>query len=366
MSYQSINTIIVLRNDSTTNWENSSYILKAGEVGIGRLANGNVITKVGDNTHTWRELPQLEGVLEHELILTHDFGRYKTKNGFVETTDAKGKTISQWLIHALSEVKEPTIIQPSFTLTAYSDETNSEVGSYITALKWNATATYGSYEYGPETGLSASDIMWSISNNVTDQKSSESNGSFVLTGNKKIQLTQEASKTYATITGSYSLDTTNANIPVNNVGLETSGKITDKTGTLSANVIAAAYRKPFYGVLTTDSAVDINNIDSDIIRNLPNSGTRTRGLPEHLTIPIGTAMVIFAAKAGTYYSLTATDDKAMGAIVNFSKIPNAVEVAGANNFEPVLYDIWYKDWNPNKNENYTGIDAEKQLSLTWI
>ena len=42
MAQQTINTIIVLRNDQTTNWESSSVVMLKGEVGIGYLENGNV------------------------------------------------------------------------------------------------------------------------------------------------------------------------------------------------------------------------------------------------------------------------------------------------------------------------------------
>lgn len=62
-----VNTIIVLRNDSTAAWEASSYHLLRGEVGIGyqtrELSNGVTkqipIIKVGDGANTWKDLPSL-------------------------------------------------------------------------------------------------------------------------------------------------------------------------------------------------------------------------------------------------------------------------------------------------------------------
>ena len=378
MAQQTINTIIVLRNDQTTAWESSDYKLLKGEVGIGYLANGNVIAKLGDddgsgNGHSWKDLPQIEGVFENELTLTHDFGRYKTDatKGFVKTTDAKDKTVSQWLIHALSETKEPTITPSTFTLTASGTGAGGEIGTKITALKWDGTTTYGEYEYGPSTGLSEANRTWSISNDIDNQTSTSEDGTFTLAVSDQIQLTQEASKTYATITGTYSLDASGAADPVNNVGATTSGKITSMTDTLTAAVKATAYRKPFYGVLAAGSAVDVTKLSSDIIRGLPNSGTSKTGLPTTLDVPVGTEMVIFAAKAGARSSLVATDNKAMNAEVGFTKVANAVRVKGANNFvtadEPdgVLYDIWYVDWNPDKAAGYTGIGSAKQLKLTW-
>ena len=69
-------------------------------------------------------------------------------------------------------------------------------------------------------------------------------------------------------------------------------------------------------------------------------------------------MVIFAAKAGAYSSLTATDDKAMNATVGFTKVASAVQVKGANDFAATAYDIWYVDWQ-------AGIGSAKQLTLKW-
>ena len=355
MEQQIINTVIVLRNDQTTNWESSSHVLLSGEIGIGYLDNGNVIAKLGDGEHSWKDLPQLEGVFENDITLTFDFGRHTTSNGFV-VAPAKGMTTSEWLIDALSVTKEPTITQPTFSLAASATGAGGEIGTKITALNWNGTVTYGSYEYGPETGLSAANVTWAISNDIDTQTSTKEDGTFSLTDG--IQLTQESSTVYATITGEYTLDASKAADPVNNVGAVTSGKITDKTDTLTAEVKATAYRKPFYGVLTPENVIDVNALTSAKIRALPNSGTATKGLPSTLVVPAGSQMVIFAAKAGTYSSLTATDDKAMNATVTFEKVASAVDVEGANGFTATAYDIWYVNWG-------AGIGSAKQLKLAW-
>lgn len=57
-----LNTRIVIRNDSTTNWlTNESAVLLKGEVGIEFLADGKVKMKVGDGTKTWAQLPYFGG-----------------------------------------------------------------------------------------------------------------------------------------------------------------------------------------------------------------------------------------------------------------------------------------------------------------
>lgn len=384
---QQINTIIVLRNDSTTNWASSSYVLLSGEVGVGymtveKTVNGETknvkvpIIKVGDGVNTWENLPQAEGVFEDDLTLTYNFGRYTTNTaGYVEA-GGKGMTTSEWLTHALSNVQNPTVTEPKCTLSASGTGAGGEIGSYITKLNWDGTTTYGSYTWGPATGLSASNRTWSISNNIDDQTSTKEDGSFDL-GDNKIQLTQEASKKYATITGEYSIDASSAAYGNNNVGKPSTKKVSDKSGTLNADVYATAYRKPFYGVLPAGQAIDVNNLSSDVIRSLPKSGSSNAGVPSgstYLSVPVGSEMVIFAMKAGTKSKLVATDNKAMNAEVGFTKVANAVRVKGANGFvtsttgdaaNGELYDIWYVNWNPDKVEGYAGIGSAKELKLTW-
>ena len=66
-----LNTRIVLRNDSTANWlASESTVLKRGEVGIEFLDNGNVKMKVGNGTSTWAELPYFGGEESHVFETT--------------------------------------------------------------------------------------------------------------------------------------------------------------------------------------------------------------------------------------------------------------------------------------------------------
>ena len=61
-----LNTRIILRNDSTANWlANDTQVLLKGEVGIEFLTDGTVKMKVGDGTKTWAELPYFGGESAH-------------------------------------------------------------------------------------------------------------------------------------------------------------------------------------------------------------------------------------------------------------------------------------------------------------
>ena len=377
-----INTIIVLRNDTKEAWETEgSYVLQPGEVGVGYMTIGEgdsekkvPIIKVGDGTTSWKQLPQAEGVFENEVVLTSALGKYTIPaSGYVKVPNSKGMTTSELLLDALSEVKEPAITEPSITTTA-SVVGGGEMGAYITGVKWTGNFTDGSYQYGSEekadstaTGLSASNVTWNISNDNDSQTATTEDGTFTFTSDKYKQIDSESSKTYITVTAEYDLDASGARTPLNNVGVATEGKIasrTDRVNTAKAN--ATGYRKPFWAALTTpfaetknaEGAVTAIAVTSDDIRGLAGKGTATKGLPTTLAVPEGSRQVIFAAKAGSYKSLTAKDGNAQDATVTFSKIANAVNVEGANKYTATAYDVFEVTWGDP-------IASAKALKLTW-
>jgi hypothetical protein len=373
-----INTVIVLRNDQTTNWEKSSYVMLPGEVGIGYLTrtdkNGNeiknVIAKLGDGVNSWADLPQIEGVFENDLTLTYNFGRHTTSNGFV-VAPAKGMTTSQWLIDALSVTKEPAITYPNVTAnTATFTPSSGEAGTTITKINWTNTFSDGSYEFGSSENAKAN------SSANTSAKSWE-----IKIGDTVIGTAEDGSADYSskmtdsavkvTVSSTATINAAGAYTPLNNVGTATSGKITgfDKSGTTTKTVTKEAsvtgYRKPFWGVLAAGEALDTSALTSAAIRGLASSGTSTAGLPSSIDVPVGSQMVIIAAKSGTKNTLVAKDSKAMNAEVGFTKVAKAVKVEGANSYTAVDYDVWYVDWNPDKTPGYTGIGSAKKLELTW-
>ena len=406
-----LNTVIVLRHDTKESWEaDGAYVLRDGEVGVGYVdiknAAGEVIktvvmAKIGNGQQPWTELPQLEGVFEEDVILTYNFGRHKTTNGSVNTGGA-GMTTSEWLIDALSEILYPTTNYPGATFEANgvtTDTGDKEIGSKITALKWNGgtsngtykdnakgSTTYGTFENktSSSTGIAASNFTWSVSNSLDSQTSTSEDGSFTLTSDKQKTIESESSTTYGYLDATVTLDASKSYTPLDNVGNKyTAGRVNgfnkagDTTKTFEdVAVNSTGFRKPFWGIKTASAALDLSNITSADVRALPNKGTSTKGLPtttkaSPMVVAAGSQQVLFFAKAGQYTKLTATDDAAMGAGVTFTKVANAVIVAGANNYGwdadkeeytvakgACSYDMFYVDWG-------AGIDSAKKLILTW-
>ena len=380
MAEKTLNTIIVLRNDKSTDWADSDVILKEGELGVSYLDNGNVMVKAGDGVNKFKDLKQVESVLENDITLTYNFGRHITQNGYV---DAGGKdmTMTQWMIDALSEIKNPTINYPGASLaagTVTTDTGDKEIGSKITKFAWNGTSTYGSYKdaansgtYGTKedktsngTGLGASNFTWSVTNSLDSQTGSTEDGTFTLTSENYKQLNNESSTTYAYLNGKVTLDASKSRTPLNNVGAEyADGKIAgfDKNGTTektfsNVSVSCGAFRKPFWAVLTTPLTID--TLTSAEVRGLSGKGTKNDGFPGTLSVAAGSRQVIFCAKAGVYKTLAAKDTAAMNAGVTFTKHANAVAVKGANDFTETDYDVWEVTWADP-------IASAKSLSLTW-
>jgi hypothetical protein len=145
MAENTLTTIIVLRNGKSIDWADSNVILKEGELGVSYLDNGNVVVKAGDGVNKFADLKQVESVLEDNITLTHNFGRHKTSNGYVEA-GGKDMTMTQWIIDALSEILPPTVNYPGATLacgTITTDTGDKEIGSKITKFAWNGTSSYG-------------------------------------------------------------------------------------------------------------------------------------------------------------------------------------------------------------------------------
>lgn len=374
---KTLNTIIVLRNDSSTDWATSSVVLKSGELGVSYLDNGNVMVKAGDGVHTWTDLPQVETVLENDIMLTYSFGKHNVTSGSSKNAGGKDMTFSQWFQDALKVTTNPTITQPSASMTASVANTGAEleVGSYVKTIKWDGSINKGTYKVGSGsdqgTGIKDSDFTWAVSNNIDGQTSTAIDGSFTLSDDNRKQITSTSETGYATIEATVTLSTANVKNPKNNLGedvssLKITGFDTDgtKTKDLSASAKATGFHKPFWAVKA--AAADLKAITaytSSDVRGLANSANSTKGFPASLAVPAGSQQVMFFARAGAYSSLTATDDKAMNAEVSFTKVANAVKVKGNNEYAPAGttgfdYDLWYVDWG-------AGISAAKQLTLKW-
>lgn len=294
---QTINTILIVRNDSTTAWAASSYKLQKGELGIGYLDNGNVIVKSGvDGNTAWANCPQVEGVLEKDLILTYNFGRHTTSNGFVNA-GGNGMTVSEWIEDALSVTEDPDITKPEASISASFTPSSGETGTAITKVNWNGTFTDGTYEFGSTETKNETD--------ATKKKKANASATWVVKlGDTQIGTTEDGSyaqslvmgdtQTKVTLSATATLVTTNVRTPLNNVGAEVADlKISEfKSGgttyTNSAvNATVTGYRKMFVGC--TSEA-----LTSAVIRGLSLKSAQASTTSFEVTAPTGATKLVIA------------------------------------------------------------------------
>ena len=395
---KTLGTIIVLRNDHGDEVKfgsaDSNVTLRAGELGIHYLDNGNVVVKSGDGVTPWAQLKQVEGVFEQPVTLTQNFGYYTgvPTGGYKTFNETQGMTTSEFLLSALKKATDPTIVQPNASLSASVANSGAqlEVGSYITQVNWDGSSSNGTYKVGSGsdqgTGISSGNFTWAVSNKVDSQTSTKVDGSFTLSDANKKQITSTSSTAYVTVEATVTLDLSGVKNPKNNLGEDVPGlKITSTTvatnnfttvdgvtsKSLSASASATGFHKPFWAVKA--AAANLKKptaYTSGDVRALSGTANVTAGFPTSLSVPAGSEQVVFFARAGAYSSLTATDDNAMNAGVTFTKVANALKVKGNNEYAPegtdgFDYDLWYVDWNPDGAAGYAGIGSAKQLTLKW-
>lgn len=364
---QVLDMVLIVRNDKTTVWQNSTYKLEKGELGIGYYDNGKVIVKIGaeDGSKAWKDCKQVEDILEKDLILTYNFGRHTTSNGFVNA-GGTGMTVQEWLEDALSVTEDPTVTHPSASMTASFAYSTNEAGDYVTAVKWDGGFSAGSYQYGSNSNTAANSttgatVSWVVKDAAGNQIGTTQDNT---TGWAYSDQIEDTAITYTlSSTATVSLPTDGTYIPKNNVGAEVADcRITgfDKNGTKTKSFTPTAsvtgFRRPFWGVLTTP--IDLTKITSADVRGLASKGNSQAGLPTSLSVPVGSRQVLILAKAGTKSKLVAKDGNAMNAEVSFDKTAKAVKVEGLNGYTAVDYDMWSVTWDGP-------IASAKALTLTW-
>lgn len=287
-----------------------------------------------------------------DLVITAPVGVYtqdvinKNNGSVVHATE--GKNMIDGLSSLFAEVKNPTIVQPSVSLSSSATPSSAEIGTKITKLNWSGSFSGGSYEYGSkigdtkytDKGTGITSATWSISNTVDEQTSTAQAGSFTLT--EPITIDTEGSKTYGKINwkGTYA---DSPRTPVNNVGTEyAAGKIAGKEVSGVANVNATGYRNSFYYVGTDCTTA----IDSAFVRGTTarNANTKNFNVNSYqgtacLTIPAGTKRIMFAVPGSATLS-TVTDIDGMGLDVKGNFTKSTVDVKGANDFTAASYTIF--------------------------
>lgn len=324
---------IQLRHDTEESWLlKAQTIPLAGEacLTINGVNKGRV--KYGDGITPWGEL-EYSGLpnevevnasnvsFEDNLTFTYAFGKYSPdSSGQIEVPSA-GKTLEGLLLDAFAEEKDPSITQPSVSVSS-SQVKAYEAGTNVTP-SYTAVLNPGSYQYGDATGIKAT--SWSASFN--GETLTAASGTF-----KPVQVT-DSTNLKISATANYGDGT----IPKTNLGNDyTEGQIKagSKTGTTGA---ITGYRQFFYGVDTTNG-----EINSDLIRSFTSSNGAASA--KTLTIPAkaGATRIIIAVPASSALRVkSATLTSSMNADITSNYVlQSPVDVEGANGYTAVQYNVY--------------------------
>ena len=389
-----LNTRIVIRNDSTTNWlTNESAVLLKGEVGIEFLEDGKVKMKVGDGIKTWTQLPyfggeeaktfqvsSLEEITETELAVgdtaivktaiytdaeneannkysytgyvyngsawTAMDGNYNADNvyfsddmlvtkeiGYITLNNGQGTIPSKG--KNLSEVFEAMFVKEQNPTTTQPSVnlTFSEAKAYEvgTVVPPTYSATFNAGSYTYGPATGVTVTSWEISDTAGNTASTAS-GSF-----NDVTVTDN---TNYKITAK--ANHTAGAIPLTNKKNEyAAGKIAAGSKTKVSGAITG-YRSFFYGVLDTSSAEA--PLTSAIVRGLTNGGAYNASKTFTLNGSATAKRIVIAVPSNSTRAglkeVILTSAMNTPVTDSYVKTTAAVKVEGVNGATAIDYTVW--------------------------
>lgn len=330
-----LKTRIQLRHDTDENWQavKDTLIPLAGEacLTIDGADKGKI--KYGDGTSTWGQLEYSGGkdILEvdsgivkfdNDFTFTYAFGKYTPDSSGQVEVPATGKTLDSLLLDAFAEEKDPTVTQPSVSVSS-SQVKAYEAGTNVTP-SYNASLNAGSYQYGPATGITAT--SWSVQ--LDTQTLTTASGSFTqiqVTDSTNLRITATAQH------GDGAVPVTNLGAPKEDLKI-TAGSKSGQTGAITG------YRQIFYGVNNSTEP-----LTSAIIRGLtPGNKAASATTINSIKAQADTKRIIIAVPQSSGLKVTAANiTSSLNADVTSSYVKQSpVEVEGANSYQAVPYDVF--------------------------
>ena len=340
-----LKTRIILRNDSTANWEavkaEDASILLKGEVGVEfnpDATSTGAITKfkIGDGVHKWEDLPYYEETFEKDFIFTSQFGKYAPDSTGSVTVAAKGKTMSELLTDAYAtEDTDFSVTNPSITLTAGSSQGYKayEVGTEV-APTYSISFSEGSYPYGPATGVTTKAYSVTFNGETLTSASGTFTKKVVTDG-----FSQRVSA-YATYNAATASPNSNLGNPVD------SKKIGEGQTETKYGSYLTSYRSIFYGYVTKELA----DITSDDIRGLTNGGAYTAARNFEIKADGATNVKYFVvaipkdSTRGGINKVESTAGMTVTVTDQWTKNGKTMEVADARGGENGLKDYYISYW----------------------
>ena len=238
------------------------------------------------------------------------------------TKEAKGKSVKEFFASLFAEEAYPSKPSVSAKLTA-TNAGAKEVGTNI-KIAYKFETTVGNYAYGPAHGV------------TFDYYVAEFNGEILNTSTGTFAEVQVTDNTNLKITGS--CKSSDGAIPKTNLGNPyPSAQIKAQEFTGLSSSAVTGFRAWFCGYKNGDNALtDATAITGDQVRNLGNSANGSWKTQMNVD---KMKQMFFACPTGKGYKPTIKDHSTTAPQTVLG--PIVVQVPGANNYEPVAYDVYY-------------------------
>lgn len=267
----------------------------------------------------------------------------KTQNGTAQFK-TKGMSVADILTDIFSARLQPTITaQPSVSGFALTGAKAVEAGTQLASASYSAaTLNAGSYQYGPATGVTATN--WKVER-ITDSGTervasvdgaslsagSDNNGGagFIIgdEGGENV-LASLKYKVTATHGAGVTAD--------DNLGDDSSPAVAIAAGTKTKETSAyTPYRNYFYGAVSSKPT-----IDSAFIRSLTKSNKAYAAGTLTINVPAGTQRICIACDASKTGVTKVINETAMNADVTSTFAQTTVDVEGADGYTAKSYKVW--------------------------
>lgn len=296
------------------------YVIVESETELGAQRTAYIYDSDNDNFIALSGNYNADNVFfSDDITLAGDYtavGNVKLNEG---TLQSKGKSVSELFDQIFTKELEPTITQPSLTITLGSAGSH-EVGTILNPT-YKINFNKGSYQYGPETGVTVT------------SSSTTFNGETLtgLEGTFSQYIVQEGNK-QATATASYSdgvFAKTNLGNPSKTAKI-TAGSCNNS----SSNITGVRYS--FWKKNSSD--VNVSDLTSDTVRGYT---TFTGNKLTISTVGAGVDNIIIALPSSKTISKVIMPVSNNADVTSeFKLISSTVSVSGANGNLPISYNIY--------------------------
>lgn len=334
--------------------EHSGITPKAGDMFVVVTTVDEVTYEVSTYRYDGENWVSITGNVDADKVILQDnitmagnytqFGNLTKNADGTATLNSKGKSVLGVLTEILSKRLQPgTPTQPSISGFNLSGAKAVEAGTSMAQASYTAgTLNPGSYQYGPETGVTASNwVVQRITNDGNEQIASVDAASLDAgtdnNGGAGFIIGDQGGENVVSSLRCKAIATHGAGVTADdNLGDDSSPAVSIAAGTKEKTTSAyTPFRNVFYGASTTKPT-----LDSAAIRALTPTGKAYAAGTLTINVPAGAQRVAIACIAGKPGVTKVINETAMNADVTSTFVQSSVNVEGAEGYTAVAYNVW--------------------------